>query len=84
MDLHTQDSAWQDHPVFSFISAANLPLAMFMEKKNYNNMMTIEENEKCVFLKLFILLFSGISGLEKSLKNKAYFFGWLSSGTGNI
>jgi len=33
-----------------------------MEKKNNNNMnMTIEEKEKCGFLKLFVLLFSGIS-----------------------
>jgi len=54
---HTQDSAWQNHAVFSSVSAANLPLAMFMEeKKNNNNLMnmTIEENEKCFF---FVLLF---------------------------
>jgi len=38
-----------------------------MEKKNNNNNnmnMTIEENEKCGYLKFFVLLFSGISGLE--------------------
>jgi len=62
----TQDSVWQNYPVFRSVSAANLPLAMFMEKKkkNDNMNMTIEEKEKCGFLKLLVLLFSEMSGLE--------------------
>jgi len=39
---------WQNHSVFSSVSAVSLPLAV-MEKKKNNLNMTIEEKEKCGF-----------------------------------